>query len=227
MHNWPVFGSRMRSNAIMKTLASLLVKGLSAILPISIVLFFIYWIGFTAEQALGILLKAVLPERIYMPGMGLLAGLLLAIGVGLLLNIWLFQRIVEMLEGWLARVPLVKTVMGGIKDLMVFLARGNKKNAGKKFVVRVELGNDIRMLGIMTRTDLGVKGTAAFGEGRCAVYLPMSYQMGGYTLYLPRSMLTPIDMSVEDALRFAITAGMSGEKKMATHPAEDAKDVRS
>ncbi len=209
----------------MKTLTSLLVKGLSAILPVSIVLFFIYWIGFTAEHALGILLKAVLPESIYLPGMGLLAGLVLAIGVGLLLNIWLFQRIVDMVEGWLARVPLVKTVLGGIKDLMAFLAKGNKKNAGKKFVVRVELGNDIRMLGIMTRQDLDVKGTEAFGEGRCAVYLPMSYQMGGYTLYLPRSRLTPIDMSVEDAIRFAITAGMSSEKKGNGQSAAAAKDV--
>ena len=198
----------------MKTLASLLVKGLSAILPISVVLFFIFWIGSTAEHALGGLLKAVLPERIYLPGMGLLAGLILAIGVGLLLNLWLFQRIVEMLEGWLARVPLVKTILGGIKDLMAFLAKGNKLNAGKKYVVKVDLGNDIRMLGIMTRHDLGGTGLEAMGEGHCAVYVPISYQLGGYTIYLPRSRLTPINMSVEDALRFAMTAGMSGEKKV-------------
>ena len=53
----------------MKPLASLLVKGLSAILPISVVLFFIFRIGSTAEHALGELLKTVLPERIYLPGM--------------------------------------------------------------------------------------------------------------------------------------------------------------
>lgn len=208
----------------MKTLASLLVKGLSAILPISIVLFFIFWIGSIAEHALGLLLKAVLPERIYLPGMGLLAGLILAIGVGLLLNLWLFRWIVEMLEGWLARLPLVNTVLGGIKDLMAILARGNKKNAGKKFVVRVDFGNDIRMLGIMTRPDLDGKAAEAMGEGLCAVYMPMSYQMGGYTLYLPRSRLTPIDMSIEDALRFALTAGVS--MKGRAHDALPAKEQK-
>jgi len=210
----------------MKTLASLLIKGLSAILPVSVVVFFIYWIGSTAEHALGGLLKAVLPERIYLPGMGLLAGLILAIGVGLLLNLWLFQRLVEMIEGWLARVPLVKTVLGGIKDLMAFLAKG-KKNAGKKYVVRVDLGNDLRLLGIMTRQDLGGTGLEPMGEGRCAVYIPMSYQLGGYTLYLPRSKLTPIDISVEDALRFAITAGMSGEKKSNGMPPTNGQSVVS
>ena len=208
----------------MKTLASLLVKGLSAILPISIVLFFIFWIGSIAEHALGLLLKAVLPERIYLPGMGLLAGLILAIGVGLLLNLWLFRWVVEMLEGWLARLPLVNTVLGGIKDLMAIMARGNKKNDGKKFVVRVDFGNDMRMLGIMTRPDLDGKAAEAMGAGLCAVYMPMSYQMGGYTLYLPRSRLTPIDMSVEDALRFALTAGVS--MKGRAHDALSAREQK-
>ncbi len=207
----------------MKTLASLLVKGLSAILPISVVLFFIFWIGSTAENALGILIKAVLPARIYIPGMGLLAGLILAIGVGLLLNLWLFQRIVEMLEGWLARVPLVKTVLGGIKDLMAFLAKGNKINAGTKFVVKVNMGSDIHLLGIMTRHDLNGTGLEHMGAGHCAVYIPISYQLGGYTIYLPRSRLTPINMSVEDALRFAMTAGMSVEGKANGLPPADSK----
>ena len=197
----------------MKTLALLLVKGLSAILPISIVLFFIFWIGSTAEHALGQLLQAIFPEHFYLPGMGLLAGLILAIGVGLLLNIWLFRRIVEMLESWLARVPLVKTVLGGIKDLMAFLAKGNKINAGKKFVVKVDMGSGIHLLGIMTRQDLAGTGLEPMGEGHCAVYIPISYQLGGYTIYLPRSRLTSINMSVEDALRFAMTAGMSMEGK--------------
>jgi uncharacterized membrane protein len=44
-----------------------------------------------------------------------------------------------------------------------------------------------------------------------AVYLPMSYQVGGYTLFLPRSALTPIDMSREDAMRFILTAGLKSQ----------------
>ena len=65
------------------------------------------------------------------------------------------------------------------------------------------------------------------GEGHCAVYVPISYQLGGYTIYLPRSRLTPINMSVEDALRFAITAGMSGEKKSNGSPPANGQSVVS
>jgi uncharacterized membrane protein len=44
------------------------------------------------------------------------------------------------------------------------------------------------------------------------VYLPMSYQIGGYTVFVPRSSVERIEMSVEDAMRFVLTAGMSSSK---------------
>jgi uncharacterized membrane protein len=41
------------------------------------------------------------------------------------------------------------------------------------------------------------------------VYFPMSYAFGGYTIYLPRDRVEPLDISVEDAMRLAITAGLT------------------
>lgn len=43
------------------------------------------------------------------------------------------------------------------------------------------------------------------------VYFQMSYQVGGYALFIPKKNLTHLDMKVEDALRFVITAGISNE----------------
>ena len=37
----------------------------------------------------------------------------------------------------------------------------------------------------------------------------MSYAFGGYTIYLPRERVQPLDISVEDAMRLAITAGLT------------------
>jgi uncharacterized membrane protein len=44
------------------------------------------------------------------------------------------------------------------------------------------------------------------------VYLPMSYQIGGYMALVPRSAVELIDMSIEDATRLVFTAGMSIDK---------------
>ena len=40
------------------------------------------------------------------------------------------------------------------------------------------------------------------------VYLPMSYQLGGYTVYLPANQLESVDLSVEEAMRIAVTGGV-------------------
>jgi len=37
----------------------------------------------------------------------------------------------------------------------------------------------------------------------------MSYQIGGYTLFLPRSCLEPLDMPFEEAMRLAVTGGIT------------------
>jgi uncharacterized membrane protein len=41
----------------------------------------------------------------------------------------------------------------------------------------------------------------------------MSYQMGGYTAMVPRTAVVSVDMSFEDGMRFALTAGVSTKKE--------------
>jgi uncharacterized membrane protein len=74
-------------------------------------------------------------------------------------------------------------------------------------VVAVTLPGGMRLLGFLTRADFDdVPGVA--GEGEVAVYLPMSYQVGGFTVLLPRSAVTPVPMSREEAMKFILTAGL-------------------
>ena len=44
-------------------------------------------------------------------------------------------------------------------------------------------------------------------EGDVAVYVPYSYQIGGFTLIVPRERVQPLAMRLEDAMRFVVTAG--------------------
>jgi uncharacterized membrane protein len=38
----------------------------------------------------------------------------------------------------------------------------------------------------------------------------MSYQIGGYTVYIPRSRVTETELSVEQAMRIVLTGGVRG-----------------
>jgi uncharacterized membrane protein len=40
----------------------------------------------------------------------------------------------------------------------------------------------------------------------------MSYQIGGYTLFLPRTAVTPVEMSFEEGMKLVLTGGVARDK---------------
>jgi len=191
----------------MTRLIKIIVKGLTVTVPVVLTIAIVIWLGGKAESLLG----SLIPQQYYWPGMGILFGLVLVFFIGLLVNLWIVRRLIEWGEALLERIPLVKTIYGGIRDMMSFFPSGRKEQAMNK-VVMLTLFNT-RLIGFITREDFSDLPVSIAGEDHVAVYLPMSYQIGGFTVYVPRSMVQPVDLSVEDAMRFAITAGMSTEKK--------------
>ena len=190
----------------LQTLIRLFLKGLATLVPIVLTLAILIWLGGMAEQGMGAALAWLLPEGLYIPGTGLVVGLALVIGVGILSQNWLFQRIFDLGESLLNRLPLVKTVYRAIKDFVEYFS--HSKDANLKKVVQVRHPDlPVSMIGFITREDFS---QLPFGsQHEVAVYLPMSYQIGGYTLILPREWITPLDIPFEDAMRLVVTGGVA------------------
>ena len=186
-------------------------SGLFVLLPIMVTLAIVMWIIGIAETVLGAFIRVLLPSNVYLPGMGLILTLILIFLVGVAMQAIFFRELINWVEEQLERIPLIKTVYSAVKDLTGFFSRAG--SGARKFgqVVQVQFpGTPIRMLGFVTLEDLDSVGLAgAEGDDAVAVYFPMSYQIGGYTVLLPRRYLTPVDMGMEEAMRFLITAGMS------------------
>ena len=196
-------------NPQLKWLGRVLLKGLVAILPIGLTIYVVYWLGVTTESVLSGTLKFWLPPGVYRPGMGLVAGFLLLFVVGLLVNAYVVRRVFGLGESLLLRVPVVKTVYASIRDLTALVnTKGRKRELER--VVMVKFGPG-RVIGFVTQENAALPGfTGAAGGDLVAVYLPMSYQIGGYTLYLPRDQIEATDLTVEAAMRIVITGGLQG-----------------
>src|SRR3982750_4730452 len=164
----------------MKQIGGILLKGLVTILPIGLTIYFVYWLGVTTESLLSKPIKLVLDEAHYWPGMGLVTGFVLLFAVGLAVNAFLVRRLLSLGEDLLLRVPVVKTVYSAIRD-MTRLVNTDKKKGDLDRVVTLDLGFG-RLIGFVTQEHANTLGIGA-GEDLVAVYLPMSYQIGGYTVY--------------------------------------------
>ncbi len=198
----------MNSNLLLRKLRSALVRGVVVVLPIGLTIWLLWWMGSSTESLLRRLITLVLPERFYWPGMGILAAVALVLLAGVLVNAFLVRQLLEAWERFLDRIPVVKTIYGAIRDFVQLLPAGGEKRDLQR-VVAARFG-DARLIGFVTRDEVGDMGVADPRNELVAVYFPLSYQIGGYTVLLPRDSLEPLDLPVETAMRLVLTGGLSG-----------------
>jgi uncharacterized membrane protein len=207
-----------------RRISRIFLRGLVVILPIAITLAIVYWLVVSAEALLGGIVRLVLPDRYYWTGLGVLLGIGIVLLAGLTVNVWFTQALLGRAEALMERIPVVKSVYGAIRDLATFMSGGKSKERFQK-VVMVSVNEEMRLIGFLTREDFtDLPAQLAATDDTVAVYLPMSYQIGGFTVYMPRSKVEPIEMTIEDAMRFTLTAGMSSAK-MAESGAAPATEV--
>jgi uncharacterized membrane protein len=138
--------------------------------------------------------------------MGLVTGFVLLLVVGLAVNAFLVRRVFEWGEALILHIPVVKTVYRAVRDVTRLVNTGGARRELER-VVSVPFGPG-RVIGFVTQEHARALGA---GSELVAVYLPMSWQIGGYTLYLPRSEIEPVDLTVEQAMRLVLTGGVQGQ----------------
>lgn len=190
-----------------KYLSKTLLTGFITLLPMVLTIYLLYWLGISSEEVLGNALRSVLPENTYFPGLGMFVGLMVVFIVGLMMNAYLVRKLFSLGEGVLYRLPLIKSVYRAFRDFFDFFSP-NKEGLGQ--VVSVTL-NGMELVGFVTQEDQQRLPPSFRDRDSVLVYLPMSYMVGGYTILVSRSELRPLQMSRDEAMRFILTAGITGK----------------
>jgi uncharacterized membrane protein len=196
----------------MRTIWNTMLKGLVAILPIGLTVYLVYWLAVTAERLFSRALKPLLPESAYWPGLGLLAGLVVLYLAGLAVNAYVVRRALRVGDRLFARIPLVKTIYMAIRDFMRFFPSSGQGGDLKR-VVLVPFGPG-KAIGFVTAESSAALGLEPGAADAVAVYLPMSYMVGGYTVFLQRELLESTTLSVEAGMRIALMGGVQGAQRV-------------
>ena len=189
----------------MKKQLRIFLAGVMVVTPFAITAYVLWWAGSALDGLARSGIEAVAPGAVdwLFPGAGAIFLLVVIYVVGLLTRLWVFRWILDVLERLFSRLPVVKTIYESVRDVLrLFSSDANQMGQ----VVRYRIpGTEIDLLGIRTSTS----PRAAKGAGKVAVYLPMSYMLGGPTVYVEADAVEPVDMSVEEAMRIAATADAS------------------
>lgn len=200
--------AKKHRGGIFQFLRNVFISGLIALLPVFITIYIVYWLGATVDSVL----KRVLPEQYAHPGFGILLAIVLVFLIGLGAKVWLGRRLLGLANGILARIPVVRAIYGSARDLIDLFAKTQTQEFNQ--VVMMEPpGMGFKMLGFVTRSDLSGLPPEIAQNDRVCVYLPLAYQMGGLVVLVDKANLKPVDMSLQSAIRFVVTAGISKEPR--------------
>lgn len=198
----------MKKRNLLPFLSRTFLKGLAVVLPIVAAVYVTLWIVRDGEALVRGTLLTVLPEKYYVPGLGLALVISIVFCVGLLMYPWLTRKLLDGIDGLLRRVPLFGSVYSPTRDLMEMLGGDVEQQLGQ--VVMIEIPNtNIETLGFVTRDNLADMPDGLACNDRVVVYVQWSSQVGGYCFVVPREAVRPVNMTVEEGMRWALTAGIS------------------
>ena len=194
----------------MKSLGRIFLTGVLTVLPVLATVYLLIWLFTTAESFLGKPLRWLIPGDYYRGGMGLLVGIIVIFVVGVLMRAYIVRRVFGFSERILLEIPLIKTIYAALRDFFGMFA-GQSDSEALQVVMVALPGSNLRLMGFVTRDEFSDLPEGIAKPGEVAVYLPMSYQIGGFTVFMPRTQLSPVQMSREQAMRFVLTAGLKSK----------------
>jgi len=188
----------------MKKFVTFFFKGILILVPIVLTIYIVVIVFQLTDSILGRYFVAL---GINIPGLGLLTTIVLIILVGFLGTQVASGRIFNYIDGLFGKLPLIKIIYNTIKDIMNALL-GRKSSFAKVVMIDLPGGDDIKILGFITKEDLEIFGL----KDHIAVYILQSMQWAGFTLLVPRSQVQELDVKPDEALKFIVSAGISGNR---------------
>jgi uncharacterized membrane protein len=186
----------------MKKLISYFIQGLIIIAPSFITIYIIVIIFKYLDGAIQNYLEEYM--TIHIPGLGIVALLILITLLGFLGKSIIFKPLQFILDRILINAPFVKVLYSAIRDLFSAFV-GKEKKFKKPVLVKVNLISDLEKMGFITSEDLSDLEV----KDKVAVYFPHSYNFSGELFIVPREHIRILKISSAEAMKFIISGGVT------------------
>jgi uncharacterized membrane protein len=198
----------------MKRLYQYFFRGLITVLPIGLTVYFLYVFWTLSEQLFKSWITPVVGDA-YIPGMGLTIGIGSIVILGYLISHRFIIKLLLMVEFPFANIPVVKSIYLSLKNFADYF-NPVQEAPSQQAVILKSPNSDLEMIGLITMQDGDAFPVGFSPKERVAVFLPMGYNIGGYTVFVPKEWVTPVDMSAEEVMRNSLFAWMMNSKEQNT-----------
>lgn len=186
-----------------------LIAGLLVWMPLGITFLVIRAIVGFLDKSLLLLPESYQPDNLlgfHIPGLGVLLAVVLVLATGMIMANLLGRRLVNGWETLLSRIPLVRTLYAGIKQIMEALLATDAKSFRRVLLVEYPR-RGVWSLGFMTTDQLGEVQEKTETDV-IGVFIPTTPNpTSGFVLMVPKQEVVYLDMTVEQGLKMIISMG--------------------
>jgi uncharacterized membrane protein len=193
------FGRRMRNYFL---------TGLIVLLP-AVVSIFVLWRMFVGlDRILGRYVELWLGYQI--PGVGLVALILIIIAVGATASNIIGRRLIRIGEGLVARIPIIRWIYRTTKQLFSTLLSEQSTSFRKVVMIHYPY-KGMYSMAFQTSETAGPVEDAVGGKRLVTLFLPTTPNpTSGYFLLVPEEDVIPLGISADEGLKYIISAGAIG-----------------
>ncbi len=194
----------------MKTFRSYLVAGLLIWVPVVITIFIVRFLVGMSDKALLLIPSKFRPESLLgfnIPGLGVIFAIAVLLITGLIARNYFGKYIVEGWERLMSRIPIVRNIYSGARQIAETVFADNSKAFSKVCLIQYPR-KGVWSLCFKTSTEVG-EVQARTNRDVVSVFVPTTPNpTSGFVIILPVEDVIELDMSVDEGLRMIISLGV-------------------
>ena len=196
----------------MQRLRRYLITGLILWVPLGITIWVLTLIVSTLDKTLLLIPQQYRPETLLgvaIPGLGVVLTFIILLVTGVLTRNFVGQRLLKGWDSVLRRIPVVKSIYSGVKQVSDTLFSDTGQAFRKALLIEFPCPGSYT-IAFMTGTPSGEVMGRLPGD-HVSVYVPTTPNpTSGYFLLVPKDKAHELDMSVDDALKYIVSMGVVG-----------------
>lgn len=195
------------------------ITGLLIWVPLGITLWVLDLLIGTLDQSLTVLPAQWQPEAfigVRIPGLGVILTLLVIVLTGMFGANFFGQKIIDFWERQLARIPVVKTIYGSVKQVSDTLLSGNGHAFRKVLLVRYP---HPEAWSLAFQTNVPDEVMRLLPDEHVAVFIPTTPSpVNGFYFYVKKSAVVELNMPVDRALKYIVSMGVASSEARPVTP---------
>ncbi|RMF86711.1 MAG: DUF502 domain-containing protein [Nitrospirae bacterium] len=191
--------------SLRRQLRATFLTGLAVLVPLLVTFFVLKAVVGGLDRVVGGLPARYLGVRV--PGLGVVLLLLLVLAVGALSRNFLGRRLVAWWEGLLANIPVVRPVYKGAREVVRAVVGSGAQQFSRVVLVEYPKAGSWAVA-FVTGSARGALAAPLTGP-HLTVFLPTTPNpTSGFLLVVPEAAVRPLELSVEEAMKVVISAGL-------------------